>query len=176
MTFVLPTAPTIPVGLNNGMKMPAWYDMPSLSLEDRKVERLTYFGDSVEYLKELIAACRGARPVIVGGFSQGGVVALSAVFSDLTIKVDGVFALSTYAVTDAVEAQKDTPLFMAHGERDEMVPFQFGKQCFEMVKSTGKLTDSVFQAYPHLGHEVDYDEIMTVAEFIKAKGAGNSKM
>ena len=76
--FVFPHAPKIPVTVNGGMVMPAWYDILAMDF-DRKVDEPGVRG-SAEHLARLIGREqeRGIPPerVVLAGFSQGGAIAL----------------------------------------------------------------------------------------------------
>ena len=147
--------------------MPAWYDIPSL--EHRDPDSLMGFAESRAYIVELVEAIakQHSGSIIVGGFSQGGAVALSAGLSAplLTPRPAGVFALSTYAVTDATPDASDIPLFWAHGEADDMVKFQWGQTSFDKLKTKGQLKDTTFESYKRMGHEICMEELDALAKF-----------
>lgn len=85
-----------------------------------------------------------ANRIVVGGFSQGGALSL---FAGLTAKVKlaGIVGLSSYLPLDSKFANfvresdlnHDTPILMCHGDSDQVVPVNFGKLSFEMLKSQG---------------------------------------
>ena len=97
-----------------------------------------------------------ASRIILGGFSQGGAM---SVFTGLTgkEKLGGVFGLSCYLLlSDRVKnylpeewANKKTPFFLAHGEDDEVVRFEFGQKSAEMLKEIG-LEDVKFNKYEYV--------------------------
>ena len=84
--------------------------------------------------------------IVIGGFSQGGAVSL---FSGLTakVKLGGVVGLSSYLPInkkftelikdDANNVNKNTPVFMGHGEADPMVRFELGKMSSDMLTELG---------------------------------------
>ena len=102
LKIVCPTAPSIPVTLNNGFVMPAWYDIRDIG-EDRSSIREDLAGveSSVKVLESIVdmetreLEGHGKSRVMIGGFSQGGAIAISAL---LKAKEDlaGCVALSTY--------------------------------------------------------------------------------
>ena len=77
--WIFPTAPTIPITLNGGMRMTGWYDINDLSIDNIKDDRAQTLA-STEYVQGLIKAeidgGVNADRIVVGGFSQGGVIAL----------------------------------------------------------------------------------------------------
>ena len=103
MKIVCPTAPSIPVSLNNGFVMPAWYDIRDLE-SDRSSTREDLDGveASTKVLESLIEiearelqSAGGKSRLMIGGFSQGGAIALNAILRAKE-KLSGCAALSTY--------------------------------------------------------------------------------
>ena len=109
-----------------------------------------------------------AQRIILGGFSQGGAM---AVFSGPTFRerLAGVFGLSCYQLLpnkfDSLMAETGTeatiknrpPIFMGHGEADPLVKAEWGKQTADGLK--GKGFDVEFHTYPGLQHGADPKEI-----------------
>src|SRR5271154_1264994 len=133
--FVFPHAPVRPVTLNGGMAMRAWYDIKGL--DRRAVEDVAGFRDTDVKIRELIGheVGRGipANRIVLAGFSQGGVVSLYTV-PRLAEKLAGVMALSCYLPAmnafggERVAVNDATPIFMAHGRGDNVLPMSMGSQ------------------------------------------------
>ena len=80
-----------------------------------------------------------------------------SVFTGLTSKekLGGVFGLSCYLVlSDRIKdylpeawSNQNTPFFLAHGEDDEVVKYQFGEQSAKMLKELG-VENVSFNTYP----------------------------
>lgn len=127
--FVFPQAPSIPVTINGGMAMPAWYDIRSLDTRNDDVEGIERSEAQVRALIDLEVE-RGVPPerIVVGGFSQGGAMALQAALRHPQ-RLAGVMVLSAYLLladrveAEAAEANRDLPIFMAHGMYDPVVPY-----------------------------------------------------
>src|SRR3982751_780740 len=126
--FLFPHAPVMPVTINQGFRMRAWYDVRAANITDRAdVEGVRRSQQQVE---TLIAheASRGIAParIVLAGFSQGGAVALFAALRHPQ-RLAGVVALSTYLIgaellaAESHGANRDIPIFMAHGTRDPVV-------------------------------------------------------
>ena len=125
--FVFPNAPQIPVTINNGYVMPAWYDIVSM---DRSREDEAGLRRSQAAIEELLAIekARGipAERIVVAGFSQGCAMALLTGLCHPE-KLAGILALSGYlplASKTAAEqspANATTPIFMAHGAHDPVI-------------------------------------------------------
>ena len=131
--YIFPHAPSIPVSVNQGMVMPAWYDIYGLSLDDQidttGIER------SAGRIQQLIAReiKRGIDPrrVILAGFSQGGAVALQAALT-YPQSLGGLLVLSSYFATwKSIQyhpANQRLPIAIMHGSLDSVVPiFLAGK-------------------------------------------------
>jgi len=170
LKFIFPTAPMRPITLNMGMVMTGWYDITSLdkinSSEDEEGIR-----ESWRFVEELIAKEEAAglpsSKIIVGGFSQGGAVALMAARSKK--KLGGIIGLSTYvplrAAPEGVLSQENrsTPILMCHGERDMVVNFNYGVESFKLLEEAGGTVE--FKKYM-MGHEAIIEELEEVKSFI----------
>ena len=124
--FVFPNAPVMPVSLNGGYVMPAWYDIhPDRSREDEAGLRR-----SQAAIEELLARekVRGipARRIVLAGFSQGCAMALMTGLRHAEalagiVGLSGYLPLAGLTAAERSAANQATPIFMAHGEQDEMV-------------------------------------------------------
>lgn len=144
LRFIFPHAPVRPVTLNGGMAMRAWYDL--VSLERNSPQDLAGIEDSAETVKRLIQqeVDRGipADKIVIAGFSQGGAVALYAALR-YPERLAGLIALSTYLPkgeqleAEASAANRDLPIFMAHGAQDPVVHPELGEQSFRHLEKLG---------------------------------------
>jgi phospholipase/carboxylesterase len=168
--FVFPHAPRIPVTLNMGMVMPAWYDIRTPDLQrDLDLDGLRRSAEAVRRLLEREAA-RGVPPgrVVLAGFSQGAAVAL---YLGLRYPetLAGILALSTYLAgeetldTEASEANRATPIFQAHGTFDPMVPMERGRAAHDRLTALGY--DTRWRTYP-MEHQVNAEEIDDVGRWL----------
>ena len=167
--FIFPHAPNLPVTINGGMSMPAWYDIKAMDI-DRVVdtEQLRASADAVAKLVEQ-QKHKGIPPerIIIAGFSQGGAVAYELGLS-YPERFGGVLALSTYfATADTVErseANADVPISVYHGTFDPMVPESLGVRSVETLKEMGY--DPSYQTFP-MEHSVCLEEIQDIGRFIR---------
>lgn len=168
--FVFPHAPSIPVTLNQGFVMPAWYDIEDLDLGRKHDEAGILL--SCERVRALIAAERErgipSERIVLAGFSQGGAIALhEGIRHPETLA--GILALSTYALrsettsTEASEANRSTPIFQGHGTMDPMVEMGRGVQAREHLRKHG--WDVEWHEYPMM-HEVSMEEIRDVGAWL----------
>lgn len=143
--FVFPHAPMRPVTINGGFVMRAWYDICSPDFSQRR-EDAQGVRDSASRIEALIARQNASgitdEHIVLAGFSQGGAIALHAGLRHKQ-RLAGVLALSTYlplADTLAVEAHaanRDVPIFMAHGHGDAVIPHEMGLGSAELLKTLG---------------------------------------
>lgn len=143
--FVFPHAPVRPVTINGGYPMRAWYDIVSADFSQRR-EDPAGVSESAAQARALLARenDRGIADanIVLAGFSQGGAIALHAGLRHPR-RLAGLLSLSTYvplADTLAAEAaaeNRDTPIFMAHGRGDTVIPYEFAERSFELLRDTG---------------------------------------
>ncbi|MEP6883532.1 MAG: dienelactone hydrolase family protein [Gammaproteobacteria bacterium] len=168
--FVFPNAPVRPVTINGGMAMRAWYDIKAL--DRTAVEDVAGFRDTDALIRQLIAreGERGiaANRIVLAGFSQGGAVSLYTV-PRLPETLAGVMALSCYLPGQAnfkaerAPANNATPIFMAHGEGDNVLPLGLGMQSRDFLKAQGYAVE--WHDYP-MAHAVCAPEIADIRKFL----------
>ncbi|MCR8922584.1 alpha/beta hydrolase [Dasania sp. GY-MA-18] len=168
--FIFPNAPAIPVTINNGYVMPAWYDILEMNI-DRKVDsqQLRASAQSIQALvQQEIANGIASDRIILAGFSQGGAVCYEAALS-FGQPLAGLLALSTYfATADDIAINpihKNLPIQIFHGSRDSVVPEQLGQKAQQHLQSLG--FNSQYQSFG-MDHEVCYEEIKAISNWIKS--------
>lgn len=167
--FVFPHAPEIPITINGGMVMPAWYDILAMSI-DREID-LKQIESSSEAIRELIQreldAGIASERIVLAGFSQGGAVAYHTALS-YPKPLAGLMALSTYFATarevKLSEANKALPIHIFHGTRDPMVPEEMGHTASQILQSMGFAPR--YRSYP-MQHEVCIEEIEAIGDSLK---------
>jgi phospholipase/carboxylesterase len=169
--FVFPHAPVRPITINQGMGMRAWYDIKGLEIDSET--DLAGFRDSDALVRNLIAREieRGvpAERVVLAGFSQGGAMTL---YSGLrhAAKLAGLVALSCYlALPDRLAAERHktnwrTPIFLAHGTQDPVVPVMLGIAARDALLAAGHPVEWHAYAMPHA---VCAEEIAAIGEFLR---------
>lgn len=166
--FVFPHAPNIPVTINGGMVMPAWYDILEMSLE-RKVDT-AQIERSAQQIRDLIQREieRGveAKNIVIAGFSQGGAVAYHVALS-YPQRLAGLMALSTYLATDDSldysDINKDLPILIEHGTHDPVVPVILGQQAQQLLSAKGYNVD--YNTYP-MAHQVCMPQIQNIGKWM----------
>ena len=166
--FVFPHAPRRPVTINAGMVMRAWYDVALGPEEDEAGIRAAQ--RRVEALVEREGR-RGipAERVVLAGFSQGGVMALQTGLR-YPERMAGILALSCYLplpgtlAGEAAPANRDVPLFLAHGLHDDLVPLTRGRQARDRLRGLGYPVE--WHEYP-MPHAVCAEEIEVVGVWLR---------
>lgn len=142
--FVFPHAPAIPVTINGGYVMRAWYDILGTDLAKREDEKgLRTSQTAIERLIEQEKS-RGiaANRIVLAGFSQGCAMAIQTGLR-YPEKLAGLLCLSGYvplhAVIDAERhrANHETPIFMAHGRGDQVIPIDRAEKSRDLLQSLG---------------------------------------
>ncbi|MDH2917020.1 MAG: alpha/beta hydrolase fold domain-containing protein [Gallionella sp.] len=171
--YIFPHAPKRPVTINGGFIMPAWYDVRSDDIG--AVQDADGIRESQRAVEALIAQeiASGIAPshIFLAGFSQGGAVALHCGLR-LNERLGGILALSTYLpLADSIQneahpAAQATPVFMAHGRSDPIVPYALGKASSERLLALGY--DLEWHEYP-MPHTVCMEEIEAIERWLKAR-------
>jgi phospholipase/carboxylesterase len=161
--FVFPHAPVIPVTINNGFRMRAWYDILGTDLARREDE--AGLRQSLTAVEELLAREKergiAADRIVLAGFSQGCAMALLTGLRHKE-RLAGIAALSGYlplAATTAAErsdANALTPIFMGHGLQDSVVEIGRARASREALAALGYTVE--WHEYP-MGHSVSVEEI-----------------
>ncbi len=168
--FVFPHAPKIPVTINGGMVMRAWYDIKMMDIgKHAAVEGVLSSEKRIhELIDEQIGLGFKHEQIILAGFSQGGAMSLHTSIR-YKYKLAGIIALSCYLpMTDHLPSEdlavnKKTPIFMAHGTQDPVVPYFLGKSGYETLKQQNYTIQ--WREYP-LQHGVSMDEIYDIKEWL----------
>ncbi len=171
--YIFPHAPRRPVTINGGFVMRAWYDIANDNIDSKQDEagiRASQSDVEILIAKEVD---RGIRPdhIFLAGFSQGGAIALHTALR-LSAPLAGVLALSTYlplahkAATEATTVSRETPIFMAHGNRDPIVPHALGLASGEHLRSLGYKVE--WHEYP-MQHSVVEQEVRDIEAWLKSR-------
>ncbi|HEY9110394.1 MAG TPA: dienelactone hydrolase family protein [Rhodanobacteraceae bacterium] len=173
LRFVFPHAPVRSITLNNGLPMRAWYDIAGFDLAQRQDE--AGIRVSIGAVEKLIAreVERGVSVsnLVLAGFSQGGAVALAAGLRHAQ-PFAAIVALSTYLpIADVTASERHianvaTPIFMAHGSFDPVVPLVLGERSRDQLRAWGCAVD--WHSYP-MAHQVCPQEIEDLAAFLTTR-------
>ena len=167
--FIFPHAPSIPVTINNGFVMPAWYDILDINF-DRKLdeEQLLNSAAAVQALidREIERGIDSQR-IVIAGFSQGGAVGYQAALS-YPKPLAGLLAMSTYFATvntiDVHPANQQLPIEIYHGNHDPVVPEQHGQNSVEFLTAIGFAPN--YTTYP-MEHSLCLEQITAISQWLK---------
>ena len=171
LRFIFPHAPVRPVTLNNGYPMRAWYDI--IGIDRRSAEDFAGLQASAEAIGALIKREIGegipASRIAIAGFSQGGAMALH-VATRYPDKFAGVIALSCYLpqsgelLAKRHAANDATPIFLAHGTQDPVVPYAMGDESRQSMQAAGYPVE--WHAYP-MPHGLCEPEVADIRAFLR---------
>ena len=161
--FVFPHAPVMPVTINGGYRMRAWYDVLAGDLRQRQDEQ--GLRRSQAQVEEVIAREkeRGtpANRIVLAGFSQGCAMVLLTGLRHAE-RLAGIVGMSGYLpladMTDQerTDANRLTPIFLAHGTMDPIVPLEASEMSRDALAALGY--DVQWHSYP-MPHSVCMEEI-----------------
>jgi len=171
MKVICPTAASMPVTLNAGFQMPSWFDLKTLDMygpEDEDGIKKAAANIQTMIQSEISAGIPANR-IIVGGFSQGGALALYTGLTS-TQPLAGIVALSCWlplhkSFPDARKTADTVPILQCHGEVDPVLPYKFGQLSHYSLKTFMK--NAQFNSYPGLSHSSSDEEMNEVKAFIE---------
>ncbi|GHJ83995.1 hypothetical protein NliqN6_0397 [Naganishia liquefaciens] len=191
LRFVFPTAQTLPITLNSGYPMPAWFDIKALdkltnSIHDDETGMMRSVA-AVESLIEKEVKERGIKEdrIVIGGFSQGCVISVLTALRTQR-NVAGVISLSGWLpLSHKIEeltspGAKNLAVFWGHGKQDAVVNYKYGQQSCELLQSLKSVNlpnvpkgtpfakpGIRFESYDGMGHSLDEKEIRDLSEWLK---------
>ena len=169
--FIFPHAPKMPVTVNGGVIMPAWYDILDMSIE-RKVDakQLQQSANAIiELVEQEIKKGIASERIILAGFSQGGAVVYQAALS-FAKKLCGLLTLSTYLATadtlELHEMNKMIPMLIQHGTQDPVVPEALGQHAFSFFQNKGY--DCQYKRYS-MQHSVCAEQVKDISLWLRQR-------
>lgn len=167
--FIFPHAPEIPVTINGGYVMRAWYDILEMSLE-RKVDsvQLEANAKAIHALIEQEIS-RGIRPerIVIAGFSQGGAVAYQAALT-CPSPLAGLLVLSSYLATAETltvnPANEHMPVLIQHGTQDDVVPEVLGERAVAALASKNISAD--YQTFS-MAHTLCLPQLQSISSWLQ---------
>lgn len=180
LRFIFPHAPERPITINGGMVMRGWYDIVDLDNLDNRADPAGVI-ESASIVTSLIeneVNQHGIKEsnIVLAGFSQGGVIALHTGLRHPK-RLAGIMALSTYLTladslkTEATDANRDIPIFMAHGTHDPVIPVALAEKSRDVLIELG--WQPQWESYP-MPHAVHPEEITSIGRWLmEVLGAEN---
>ncbi len=168
--YVFPNAQNIPVTINGGMSMPAWYDIRDGDLSKRHDEAgIRTSAKQIEAILDHEKKTVAANRIVLAGFSQGGAMAFHVGLRH-SERLAGIMALSTYVVCDDVlreelsPANRDVPIFQAHGTVDPVVVLPRGEAARDQLTELGYKIE--WHSYP-MPHAVCPEEVAAIGSWLQ---------
>ncbi|XP_065179583.1 acyl-protein thioesterase 1-like [Sycon ciliatum] len=163
LRIVCPNAPTQSVTLNMGMSMPSWFDIFGLGANAKQDEEgIKKAAGDLKALIEEEEKRVPAERIVIGGFSQGGAVALLAGLSSAK-KLAGIAAFSTWLPIHekveplATDAGRSIPILQCHGGIDPMVSITVGQMTAQGLSAMCKTHE--LKVYPNMQHSSSLEEL-----------------
>lgn len=163
--FVFPHAPAMPVTVNNGYVMPAWYDITEMSIgHNVDTEGLLHSAGAIRALidREVEGGIESRR-IIIAGFSQGGAVGYQVALT-YPEPLAGLLVLSGYFATAGSirpePANAELPIRLYHGTADPIVPESLGRESRDALLKLGYRPE--YKTYP-MQHAVCGEEIADIS-------------
>lgn len=167
--YVFPHAPVIPVTVNMGARMRAWYDIVSLDARGQDETGIRRSAASIESLiaREVDRGVPSSR-IVLAGFSQGAAMALFVGLRHAG-PLAGILALSGYLPlheslsAEASAANRQVEILQVHGQHDDVVPYTIGHGSAELLRTAGYRLE--WREYP-MAHQVCLDEVQEIGRWL----------
>lgn len=169
--FIFPSAPSMPVTVNGGYVMPAWYDIIGRNLMDQEdadgIKRSA--ASIIELIEREVERGIDYQHIALAGFSQGCAMALY-IGLRLAHPLAGIVALSGYlplALSLNIEkhpTNQRTPIFMAHGSYDPVVSLDRAQASHALLEKLGYHLE--WNEYP-MEHSVNHEELKDISRFLQ---------
>jgi phospholipase/carboxylesterase len=171
LRFVFPHAASIPITINNGYVMPAWYDICEMTL-DRKIDTAQLCASAAQVhalIEREIERGVPSEKIVIAGFSQGGAVAYEAALS-FTKPLAGLLALSTYFATHETIAEnaanKNIPILIQHGSEDSVVSEVLGQRAYRQLTDRGYAVQ--YESYL-MPHTLCGEQIVAISKWLQGR-------
>ena len=170
--FIFPHAPMMPVTINNGYVMRAWYDIFAMDIGSEQDEAgVRKSGQALaQMIEQQIDAGIASDRIVLAGFSQGGAIILHTGLR-FEQPLAGLMALSTYLpIADTLEAEKSAanqsiPIFMAHGDSDPVVRPELAYLSRARLEQQGYSVE--WKEYRGMQHGVCEQEIEDISRWLQ---------
>jgi phospholipase/carboxylesterase len=170
IAFHFPHAPIRPVTLNNGYAMRAWYDLYGLDFSTPPDQKgihasVAYVHD---WLREQETLGLMRERLFIAGFSQGGAIALQAGLAESHL-CGGIIALSTYLPLPDEVVASNTPIFLAHGLYDDVIPLHVAERAFDQLQHRHPNPEHIhWETWP-MAHTITPEEFQTLGQWLTAR-------
>jgi len=166
--YIFPDAPIQSVTINGGMQMQAWYDISDADLaQNQDWAGIQKSSELLQSLVNDLANQHPTLPIVLAGFSQGGLIAIQTALKN-NPSVVGLLVLSSYLANNALSNLDDSfsfkgSLMMMHGKSDPVVPITLATKSFE--KLIPLIKNNKWQEY-NMAHEIDQEQIFDISNWL----------
>ncbi|MGD9343198.1 MAG: hypothetical protein PVJ25_04130 [Desulfuromonadales bacterium] len=168
--FIFPHAPQMPVTVNGGMVMPAWYDIVEMEI-DRRVDTAGLLSSAAlidKFVDRELERGLQEQNIIIAGFSQGGAVAYHLALNR-SVRLGGLLAMSSYCPTCGMiqdhTPHTGMPIEIHHGLYDPVVPERLGREAAGFLEEHGYAP--VYRTYP-MEHNVCAEQIEDIGNWFRS--------
>ncbi|MBT8347203.1 MAG: carboxylesterase [Desulfofustis sp.] len=167
--FIFPHAPEMPVTVNGGMIMPAWYDIIEMEIDRRvDIEGLISSAAMIDkFVDRELERGLDEKNIIIAGFSQGGAVAYHLALNR-PVRLGGLLAMSSYCPTCSMihdhTPHVGLPIEIHHGLYDPVVPERLGREARGFMEEHGYAP--VYRTYP-MEHNVCAEQIEDIGAWFR---------
>ena len=164
--FLFPHAPVMPVTINNGYRMRAWYDITSFDAGAPQDE--SGLRRSQALVEALIAREKergiAAGRIVLAGFSQGCAMALLTGLRHpeqlaAIVGLSGYLPIADKTAAESSPANQDTPIFLAHGTHDEVVVLDRAEASRDALQALGYQVEWHEYLMGHSVHPLEIEEL-----------------
>ncbi|VEU21226.1 DEKNAAC102120 [Brettanomyces naardenensis] len=174
INFIFPNAPVKPLYINGNAPVSHWFNIYEFGNPFARQDEEGFWkscSDINDLVKKEIDSGIPSERIVVGGFSQGGIVSLGiAASSDKKlagfVDMSGIFAMKGSLGKHLKDTNKHTPIFHGAGDLDPVFNIQYARDTAKFFKSLG-FTDYQFHEYIGMVHTTCPDEIQDIAAFIR---------
>lgn len=170
--FIFPHAPMIPVTINNGYIMRAWYDIMAMDIDSKQDETGILRSQSLlqDLINQQVSQGIPSQRIVLAGFSQGGSIILQTGLR-FNQPLAGLMALSSYLpLADTLDVEKSqqnsaVPIFMAHGDSDPVVRPELAYRSRSQLERCGYALE--WHEYTAMQHSVSAQEIADISRWLQ---------
>ena len=174
--IILTKAPNRKVTINNGIKIPSWYDIKKIPIEPNNNENNEYIEESIKIIHQIIDNELNnkikSNQIFLGGFSQGASLSLVSGLLYTNANLGGIIMFSGYLLKNQLNNKlnnNDLPIFIGQGNKDNIVKYENAENLNNFLKKK-RVSNITLNIYDNMSHSVSmkerYDAINWLKQFI----------
>ncbi|HTY62675.1 MAG TPA: dienelactone hydrolase family protein [Acidobacteriota bacterium] len=174
--YLLPEAPLATPRIDGGMDGRAWWEMDfgtHLRANNKGIDFVHEHPEGLDLAAAQVRALLSSKgnsrsqPFILGGFSQGAMVACDIAFAS-DEPLAALVILSGNPINEDIwrsgfDRRRGMPVFMSHGRNDDILPFDLAERLHTELQAAGlKVTFVPFNG----GHEIPEEVVVALGQFL----------